>query len=193
MFDTLKNFCYLKSMTYRSGVYVIRCTPTGELYVGRTKNAIEARLAEHKTKLARGVHHAPKLQARYATYGLEAFEFIILKRFPPKLVAFYEQDAIRKLKPALNAYNARTAKIMNLARASGVAPNTIRLRMKRGLRGEALVQKPYGAKRRVKVRGELLYPYEIAEKYDLPLALVKGRFYAGLVGEALIRPRHVRT
>jgi len=180
-------------MSYRSGVYVIRCTPTGELYVGRTKNAVEDRLAQHKAKLARGVHHAPKLQARYDTYGLDAFEFIILKRFPPKLVAFYEQDAIRKLKPALNAYTARTAKIMNLARASGVAPETIRLRMKRGLKGEALTEKGYGNKRRVKVRGELLYPYEIAEKYDLPLALVKGRFYAGLEGEALIRPRHART
>jgi hypothetical protein len=38
----------------------------------------------------------------------------------------------------------------------------------------------------------MLYPYEVAEKYGLPLALVKGRFYAGLEGEALIRPRHRR-
>lgn len=180
-------------MVHHGGIYVIHCVMTDEYYVGRTKNSFEARFSSHKSQLALGVHHAPNLQKRYDTYGPSGLKYVILKRLPAKLIARYEQDAIRQLKPTLNGYGAKTAAVAWLAHTSGVDRDTIRARMKRGLTGDALIQKRYGSKRRAEVRGELLYPYEIAEKYGLPLALVKGRFYAGLQGEALIRPRHVRV
>lgn len=65
-------------MERSAGVYVIRCTATGEIYVGRTTD-LAARKVNHWSDLRRGRHRNKRLQAAWARYGEGAFEFEVLE------------------------------------------------------------------------------------------------------------------
>ena len=150
------------------GIYMIVCLPTGERYIGGTTRSIHRRFVEHQTALRRGVCRTPRLQAAYDEHGPSAFDYIPLKNFPPEEVAIREKEAIDTLKPALNIALARGKgryarwdeieiggqcyTVTGAARAFGLEPNTIRLRIKRGLTGEALIAQPHKAPRKAYVR-----------------------------------------
>ncbi len=61
-----------------SGVYQIRCIPTGKIYVGSAVN-LRKRWAEHRRSLKRGSHGNRYLQFAWNKYGEEHFEFSVLE------------------------------------------------------------------------------------------------------------------
>lgn len=58
----------------RMRIYVIRCVPTGKLYVG-SASFFNQRKARHIGSLRAGSHHSPKLQNAWCKYGESAFVF----------------------------------------------------------------------------------------------------------------------
>lgn len=60
------------------GVYAIRCSPTGDVYVGSSRD-IAARWRQHEIDLGAGRHCNSALQSRWSKYGEAAFEFEILE------------------------------------------------------------------------------------------------------------------
>lgn len=152
-----------------SGVYIIRCLPTGELYVGGTKIKFERRVVNHKSALRDGHHHVRLLQARWDEYGPDAFEFVFLKSFPVSEVHMREREAIRRLKPAFNLsqrpvgcprgqshqdaaryrIDGLDLTIGEMAAMTGLTIPTIRARINRGLTGQDLIAKKHKAKRKV--------------------------------------------
>ncbi len=63
----------------RMGVYAIRNTVDGAVYVGSAPD-LDIRWAQHRTALSRACHHNDQLQTAWVRYGSAAFEFIILER-----------------------------------------------------------------------------------------------------------------
>lgn len=61
-----------------SGIYAIKNTINGKLYVGSAKN-LKKRFLRHMSDLRRGVHSSIKLQRSYDKHGLHCFEFIVLE------------------------------------------------------------------------------------------------------------------
>lgn len=61
-----------------SGVYQIRCVPTGKVYVGSAMN-LQKRWDEHRRSLRRGDHGNTYLQNAWNKYGEENFEFAVLE------------------------------------------------------------------------------------------------------------------
>jgi hypothetical protein len=64
-----------------AAVYKIENTKTGQVYIGQS-TAYNRRWNSHKSKLRRNKHGNPKLQEDCNKYGLDAFEFEIIKEFP---------------------------------------------------------------------------------------------------------------
>ncbi len=155
-------------MLENSGVYMILCRTTGEFYVGGTKTSFEQRFREHRNQLRRGACLIPKLQAAYNQHGEEAFEYRVLKDFPPAEVDAREKEALTALQPALNTCYVTTKgkyrrwdkivvdgasySIGAAARKFRLEARTIRLRVERGLTGEALVAPAHKAPRKPYVR-----------------------------------------
>jgi len=73
---------------HSSGVYRIRCLPTGKIYVGSAVDLYE-RWYEHRRNLRRGNHINAHLQAAWNKYGEENFEFSVLE--------FVEASALRQV------------------------------------------------------------------------------------------------
>ena len=159
-------------------VYALRCVPTGELYVGSTHMDLQERHRRHQSALWFG-NAPPSLQERYDEYG-DVFEMIPLKSFPSDQLDQREREAILRLRPALNR------NVPNV----GVSPALARYRRDRGI---AMDAPKYGPRRRCMVRGEMLTAPEIAERYDLPQVLVRGRMGNGEDGERIIRRRSTHT
>lgn len=65
----------------RSGIYAIRCAPSGRVYVGSAVN-IRNRWQHHRYDLARGKSNCTRLQSAWNKYGAEAFEFSVLEYVP---------------------------------------------------------------------------------------------------------------
>jgi group I intron endonuclease len=61
-----------------SGVYQIRCIPTGKIYVGSAVN-LQKRWQEHRRALRRGKHANYRLQRAWDEFGEEHFEFAVLE------------------------------------------------------------------------------------------------------------------
>lgn len=67
------------------GIYAI-IAPSGKRYIGSAVN-LRRRWNGHRTRLLRGAHHNPGLQAACAKYGLDALRFVVLAIIePPQLV-----------------------------------------------------------------------------------------------------------
>lgn len=141
----------------KSGVYLITCLPTGEMYVGATIWNVNARLAAHRGALRAGKSGCTRLQAAYNKHGPDAFEYRLLNYFPPEEVYAREREAVRKLRPALNS---------RLVGTCHEAKSTNHV---------------------YEVRGEHLTVNRIAEKYGLKPATVYQRAHRGVRDEALIR------
>ena len=65
-----------------AAVYKIQNTITGHIYIGQSTTYVR-RCADHKSHLRRNKHKNHKLQEDHNKYGLDAFEFKIIKEFPP--------------------------------------------------------------------------------------------------------------
>jgi len=89
----------------RSGIYEIRCAPTGERYIGSAIN-IRRRFSCHRYRLAHRTHCNVRLQDAWDIHGEAAFEFSILAALYPPIASGrltqLEQEAIDLFKPEFN-------------------------------------------------------------------------------------------
>jgi len=61
-----------------SGIYQIRCIPTGKIYVGSAVN-MRARWIRHRWELRRSIHGNEHLQSGWDKYGEDSFECSVLE------------------------------------------------------------------------------------------------------------------
>jgi group I intron endonuclease len=83
------------------GIYVIRNTTNGNLYVGSSVN-IEQRKRYHFNYLKRNVHDSQHLQHAYNKYGKDAFELETMITCHPDNLIWYEQQFIDGWHPEYN-------------------------------------------------------------------------------------------
>jgi hypothetical protein len=69
-----------KSRTIPKGVFAIRCTVSGEVWVGASDHLDSARNGVW-FQLRNGLHRNPRLQAAWNTCGEAAFEYEVLEKF----------------------------------------------------------------------------------------------------------------
>jgi len=86
-----------------SGVYIIRCVPTGKVYVGSAFR-IKKRWVDHCKALIDGKHHSPLLQRAWRKYGEEAFEFIVVVHCHRDDLIWLEQGFMDQYKSCDPAY-----------------------------------------------------------------------------------------
>lgn len=91
-------------MTVESGIYIIKNTVNGKLYVGSTKN-FRKRLRAHQYALSRNKHHSKKLQHAWNKYGSEYFVFEKVLVCSVGDLLFYEQRIIDGFDSCKNGYN----------------------------------------------------------------------------------------
>ena len=61
-----------------SGIYQIRCLPTGKIYIGSAKN-LRVRWEQHRGSLRRGTHPNAHLQRSWDLYGEAKFDFTVVE------------------------------------------------------------------------------------------------------------------
>lgn len=91
-----------------AGVYQIRNTLDGKVYIGSSVN-LDKRLPEHRRKLTSGRHSSPHLQSAWDKYGASNFVFEKLLVCSDKDILFYEQrmiDGYEAMNPE-RGYNKR--------------------------------------------------------------------------------------
>lgn len=91
------------------GVYVIRCMPTGNEYVGASVNIVK-RVREHFYRLERGVHRNRRLQSAYNKYGKDSFRSEVLLYCDPINLEIYGNMLIKKIQPELNIVHTEHTK-----------------------------------------------------------------------------------
>ena len=128
----------------RMGVYAIRNTVDGAVYVGSTAD-IDARWAQHRAALDRASHLNEQLQNAWIRHGATAFEFVILERVEDSdALAHAEQRWIDRYgaDDLHHVYNGQTRVIRKLrklltldqtARRLGLRPTTLRRWVDTGL------------------------------------------------------------
>jgi predicted GIY-YIG superfamily endonuclease len=128
----------------RTGVYAIRNTDDGAVYVGSSTD-IDARWEQHRTALDQAFHHDDQLQAAWDRSGAAAFELVILERVgsgdslahaEQRWIDRYSADDLR------HVYNSQTRSIRKLrkllaldetAQRLGLRPATLRRWVDEGL------------------------------------------------------------
>ena len=171
------------------GVYIIRCKPTGELYVGGTKGRLFCyRFANHRIALRKG-EGPPLLQVAWDLHGEAAFEFVPLREFPRELVREKEAYALWKLKPALNKKHARCIE----AERRGISPATAAARVKQG--NDPFTPQKTGPKgpHPVRKRYEGKSLVELAELAGIQGESMRARISKGDTGTRLVRSRYSRS
>lgn len=88
----------------KSGVYVIRNTINGRVYVGSAV-LLRRRLSAHLSELRGGYHRNQKLQHAWNKYGEGAFVFALLLICSRENRVMYEQRAIDAFDAAREGYN----------------------------------------------------------------------------------------
>lgn len=86
------------------GIYMIRNTINGKLYIGKSVN-IKKRFNEHKHELRLGSHHNDYLQKAWNKYGEDAFEFIVLEECDRENLNSLEIATIAKFASSNELYN----------------------------------------------------------------------------------------
>lgn len=120
----------------QSGIYVIRCKPTGKIYVGSAVR-IGERWRQHRRVLATGKHHSVLLQRAWDKYGPDAFVFMILENCLPEQLLSREQhymDTMRSYEPAFG-FNINKSAWSRLGRPH--SPETVE-KMAAAFRGRPL-------------------------------------------------------
>lgn len=77
----MSNFIYVtdKSELYTPGIYSIRNTTSGKIYIGSSKN-VYYRIAKHKHMLIKDKHDNPHLQNSFNIHGADKFEVTLVER-----------------------------------------------------------------------------------------------------------------
>lgn len=78
-----------------SGVYQIRCRPSGKIYVGSAMNLRE-RWRVHRRDLSNGNHSNSHLQNAWNLHGEARFEFTVLELVEPSRLLAVEQEWIER-------------------------------------------------------------------------------------------------
>ncbi|HEU5369275.1 MAG TPA: GIY-YIG nuclease family protein [Ktedonobacterales bacterium] len=78
-----------------SGIYQIRCIPTGKIYIGSAVN-LSARWGQHQWSLRKGKHKNIYLQNAWDRYGEANFEFSVLEYVDRANLLIAEQQWIDK-------------------------------------------------------------------------------------------------
>lgn len=92
----------MEELINKSGIYMITCVPTGEIYVG-SSICIKRRWYQHTKMLKKGNHHSYKLQKVWDEYGEYSFTFSILSIVENIDNIFREEQFfIDELSPELN-------------------------------------------------------------------------------------------
>lgn len=97
-------------MSVKTGVYIIRNTTTGAVYVGSTSLSFRDRFKTHRKLLRRGQHDNRYLQNAWNKYGEGIFEFLALDRIDddPHVIVTAEQRWIDfYLESGVDCYNIR--------------------------------------------------------------------------------------
>ena len=97
-----------------AAVYKIENTKTGQVYIGQTTQ-YKQRWGNHKSRLRHNKHRNPKLQEDYDKYGLDAFEFKIIKEFPPDTTS---DVLLKEEEKMITEYNQRGKNLYNTIRES---------------------------------------------------------------------------
>ena len=91
----------MKELLKKSGIYQIRNTVNGKIYVG-SATSLKKRRWLHMGHLRRGTHHSQPLQRAYAKYGEGSLVFEPLITCSPIMLLHYEQQFIDQWKPEYN-------------------------------------------------------------------------------------------
>jgi len=86
------------------GIYAILNQATGKGYIGSSIN-MARRCREHHRKMSAGTHESPKLLADCATYGVQAFRFVVLDRCAPEELPHLEEEFIAEFNAVEDGYN----------------------------------------------------------------------------------------
>ena len=78
-------------MSDSTGVYQIRNTVNGRVYVGSAAKSFKRRWAGHRRSLKLGTHCNRHLQAAWVKYSAECFVFEVLEECPPEMCIAREQ------------------------------------------------------------------------------------------------------
>ena len=89
-----------------SGVYKITNTITKDFYIGSSKN-VKQRWAAHKYPSTWKKHPNSPLYLDMKRYGVDKFEFQVIKEADPEQLKEMEQQFIETLKPTYNQMNAK--------------------------------------------------------------------------------------
>jgi group I intron endonuclease len=84
-----------------SGIYQIKNTVTGKVYVGSSADTWQRR-ENHITLLKNNKHYNSRMQSDFSLYGLEAFEFSVIEECPRNALVIREQYYIANLLPEYN-------------------------------------------------------------------------------------------
>lgn len=85
----------------QSGIYQIRNTANGKVYVGSTQR-FNKRWGQHKSRLRKGTHHSRHLQSAWTKHGEAAFVFEPIITCAPSMLIWYEQQFLEQMTPAYN-------------------------------------------------------------------------------------------
>jgi group I intron endonuclease len=88
----------------QTGVYQIRCTVNGKVYVGSAARSFKDRWKSHRTALRGGRHCNRYLQFAWIKHGEGAFEFTILEECEPALCIAREQYWIDRTRAAVRPF-----------------------------------------------------------------------------------------
>ena len=110
----------------KSGIYEIKNKINGKVYIGKASN-IKKRWNHHIEKLESNSHHNKKLQEDFNKYGLNNFEFSIVKvtkfldRWESKIA--HERDAFNK---GYNIAKLMKYELISLSKSKTICKNIIR-------------------------------------------------------------------
>lgn len=96
----------------KSGIYCIRCTVNGKLYIGSTSN-FKQRWKTHRVQLRGGRHHNVHLQRAWKICGESQFRFIVLMHCERHELFKWERAFINKYKPHLRNVGYNCTKEVN--------------------------------------------------------------------------------
>lgn len=82
-----------------SGIYCIRCVPTGKVYVGQASR-LRVRWNHHRRRLILGKHRNKPLQNAWNKYGPDAFDFEVLEEVEAERLTEREDHFINLLEAA---------------------------------------------------------------------------------------------
>lgn len=91
-----------ENLKNKTGIYTIKNTVTGQLYLGSAGKCFRKRFWEHKSQLSNGTHFNKKLLNSYIKYGAASFLFELLEEYPRGLCLGMEQYWINLLQPDFN-------------------------------------------------------------------------------------------